>query len=41
MKNLTEVLIRSFPKIEVPSVMRIETRELENKVYKTHDQKGV
>jgi hypothetical protein len=25
-KNLTEILIRSFSKIEVPSVMRIETQ---------------
>jgi hypothetical protein len=34
-ENLTEILIRSFLKIEVPSVMRIETQVLKNKVSKT------
>jgi hypothetical protein len=34
-KNLTEVLIWYFPKTKVPSVMRIETRVLKNKVSKT------
>jgi hypothetical protein len=34
-KKLTEVLIRSFPKTEVSSVMQIETQELKNKVSKT------
>jgi hypothetical protein len=33
--NLIDVLIWSFPKIEVPSVMQIETQELKNKVVKT------
>jgi hypothetical protein len=34
-ENLTEVLIRSFPKTEVSSVIRIETQGLKNKVSKT------
>jgi hypothetical protein len=34
-KNLTEVLIRSFPKTEVPTIMRIKTQGLKNKVFKT------
>jgi hypothetical protein len=33
-KNLTKVPIRSFPKIEVPSVMQIEAKGLKNKVVK-------
>jgi len=33
-ENLTEVLIWSFPKTEVKSVMRIETQVLKNKVFK-------
>jgi hypothetical protein len=35
MENLTEVLIWSFRKTEVPSVMRIETHIPKNKVFKT------
>jgi hypothetical protein len=35
MKNLTEIPIRYFHKIEVPSVMQIETQGLKNKVVKT------
>jgi hypothetical protein len=34
-ENLTEVLIRSFLKTEVLSVMQIEIQELKNKVSKT------
>jgi hypothetical protein len=34
-EKLTEVLIWSFPKIDVSSVMRIETQGLKNKVVKT------
>jgi hypothetical protein len=34
-EKLTEVLIRSFFKIEVSSVMQIETHGLKNKVSKT------
>jgi hypothetical protein len=33
-ENLTEILIRSLTKIEVPSVIRIETQGLKNKVVK-------
>jgi hypothetical protein len=33
-EKLTEVLIRSFPKTEVSSVMQIETQRLKNKVFK-------
>jgi hypothetical protein len=35
MENLTEVLIWSFPKTDVPFMMRIETQVLKNKVFKT------
>jgi hypothetical protein len=38
-ENLTEVPIRSFPKIEVPSVMQFETQRLKNKVVKTQGLK--
>jgi hypothetical protein len=38
-ENLTEVLIWSFPKIEVLSVMQIETQGLKNKVVKTQGLK--
>jgi len=38
-EKLTEVLIRSFLKTEVSSVMRIETQGLKNKVVKTHGLK--
>jgi hypothetical protein len=38
-KNLTDVLIWYFSKIEVPSVMRIETQRLKNKVIKTQRPK--
>jgi len=34
MEKLTDVLIRSFPKTEVLSVMKIETQGLKNKVSK-------
>jgi hypothetical protein len=34
-KNLTKVLIWSFPKTEVSSVIRTKTQELKNKVFKT------
>jgi len=34
-EKLTEVLIRSFSKTEVSSVMQIETQRLKNKVSKT------
>jgi hypothetical protein len=33
-EKLTEVLIRSFSKTEVSSVMQIETQGLKNKVFK-------
>jgi hypothetical protein len=36
-EKLTEVLIRSFLKTEVSSVMQIETEELKNKVSKTQE----
>jgi hypothetical protein len=39
MKNLTEVPIRSFPKIEVPSVIQFEAQGLKNKVVKTQGLK--
>jgi hypothetical protein len=35
MENLTEVLIRSFFKIEVSSMRQIEIQELKNKIFKT------
>jgi hypothetical protein len=35
MKNLTEVPIRSFSKIELPYVMQIEIRVPKNKISKT------
>jgi len=35
MEKLTEVLIRSFTKTEISSVIRIETQGLKNKVFKT------
>lgn len=38
-EKLTEVLIWSFFKIDVSSVMRIETQRLKNKVVKTHGLK--
>jgi len=38
-ENLTEVLIWSFLKIELPSIMRIETQGLKNKVVKTQGPK--
>jgi hypothetical protein len=38
-ENLTEVLIRSFSKIEVSSMMWIETQVLKNKVFKTEGPK--
>jgi hypothetical protein len=38
-ENLTDVLICSFSKIEVPYVMQIETQGLENKVVKTYGPK--
>jgi hypothetical protein len=38
-EKLTEVLIWSFPKIDVLSVMRIETQGLKNKVVKTQGLK--
>jgi hypothetical protein len=38
-EKLTEVLIWSFPKICVSSVMRIETQGLKNKVVKTQGLK--
>jgi hypothetical protein len=38
-ENLTEVLIWSFSKIEVPSVMQIETQELKIEVVKTQGPK--
>jgi hypothetical protein len=34
-ENLTKVLIWSFPKIDVPSMMRIKTQIPKNKVFKT------
>jgi hypothetical protein len=34
-ENLTEISIQYFLKIEVPSVMQIETHGLKNKVVKT------
>jgi len=39
-ENLTEVLIWSFSKIEVPSVMQIETQGLKNKVVKNQGPKS-
>jgi len=36
---LTKVLIWSFPKTKVLSVMRIETQVLKNKVFKTQRPK--
>jgi hypothetical protein len=38
-EKLTEVLIRSFSKTEVSSVMQIETQGLKNKVSKTQGLK--
>jgi hypothetical protein len=38
-EKLTEVLIWSFPKIDVLSVMRIKTQGLKNKVVKTQGLK--
>jgi hypothetical protein len=38
-KNLTKILIQYFSKIEVPSVMRIETQGLKNKFFKTQRPK--
>jgi hypothetical protein len=38
-EKLTGVLIWSFPKIDVSSVMRIETQGLKNKVVKTQGPK--
>jgi uncharacterized membrane protein YcgQ (UPF0703/DUF1980 family) len=38
-EKLTEVLIWSFLKIDVSSVMRIETQRLKNKVVKTQGLK--
>jgi hypothetical protein len=36
-EKLTEVLIRSFPKTEVSSVMQNETQGLKNKVFETQE----
>jgi hypothetical protein len=36
-ENLIDVLIRSFSKIEVPFVMRIEIQGLKNNVFKTQE----
>jgi hypothetical protein len=38
-EKLTEVLIQSFPKTEVSSVMQIETEGLKNKVSETQGLK--
>jgi hypothetical protein len=38
-EKLTKVLIWSFPKIDVSSVMRIETQGLKNKIVKTQGLK--
>jgi hypothetical protein len=38
-EKLTEVLIWSFPKIDVSSLMRIETQDLKNEVIKTQELK--
>jgi hypothetical protein len=38
-EKLTEVLIWSFPKTDVSSVMQIETQGLKNKVFKTQGLK--
>jgi hypothetical protein len=40
MEKLTEVLIWSFPKIDISSVMQIETQGLKNKVFKTQGREG-
>jgi hypothetical protein len=40
-KNLTNVLIWSFFKIEVSFMMRIETLELKNNIAKIEGQKNV